>query len=149
MRKIIISLIAIVAIAGGAYAVVHNSSTTSTPASTGNSSTQSSTGSSAGIVQTKTDSSQGQYLADGNGKPVYTFGLDTSGVSNCTGTCLINWPVYGPASSSASLPTNVTVIQRSDSKAQYAYKGLPLYYFDADGSTPTGDGIANFHLAKP
>jgi predicted lipoprotein with Yx(FWY)xxD motif len=44
------------------------------------------------------------------------------------------------------------VINRSaDEIKQYAYKGLPLYYYTGDTSAGmvTGDGINNFHLAKP
>jgi predicted lipoprotein with Yx(FWY)xxD motif len=102
------------------------------------------------IVTTKTSSSLGQYLAGGNGKTLYTYGKDTSGVSNCTGSCLTDWPVY-TATSATNLPTNVTVITRSDSTKQYAYKGLPLYYFTGDTSPGmvTGDGVNDFHAAKP
>jgi predicted lipoprotein with Yx(FWY)xxD motif len=108
------------------------------------------TSATASIIQTKTSSSLGQYLADGSGKTLYTYGKDTSGVSNCTGSCLADWPVY-TAASSTNLPANVTVITRSDNTKQYAYKGLPLYYFSGDTSAGmvTGDGVNDFHVAKP
>jgi len=102
------------------------------------------------IVVTKTDSKLGQYLADGNDKALYTYGADTNGVSNCTGSCLTAWPIYSAASAPASLPANVTVITRADGSKQYAYKGLPLYYFSSDSAGQvTGDGVSNFHVAKP
>lgn len=102
------------------------------------------------IVTTKTDAKLGQYLADGNGKALYTYGADTSGVSNCTGACLADWPVYEAPSSSADLPANVTIIRRSDGGTQYAYKGLPLYYYTGDtAGQVTGDGVNDFHIAKP
>jgi predicted lipoprotein with Yx(FWY)xxD motif len=102
------------------------------------------------IVTTKTSSSLGQYLADGNGKTLYTYGADTAGKSNCTGSCLTDWPVY-KATTTTNLPANVTIITRSDGSKQYAYKGLPLYYFSGDTSAGmvTGDGVNGFHLAKP
>jgi predicted lipoprotein with Yx(FWY)xxD motif len=102
------------------------------------------------IITTKTSSSLGQYLADGQGKTLYTYGGDTAGKSNCTGSCLTDWPVY-TSTTTTNLPANVTVINRSDNTKQYAYKGLPLYYFSGDTSAGmvTGDGVNNFHLAKP
>jgi predicted lipoprotein with Yx(FWY)xxD motif len=112
------------------------SKNTKQPSSTSQSSTASQ------IVVTKTDSKGNKYLADGNDKTLYTYGADTNGVSNCTGSCLTDWPIY-KATSTTSLPANVTIITRSDGGTQYAYKGLPLYYF-------TGDTTANnFHVAKP
>jgi predicted lipoprotein with Yx(FWY)xxD motif len=102
------------------------------------------------IVQTKTDSKVGQYLADPAGKALYTYGADTTGVSNCTGSCLSTWPIY-KATSTTDLPANVTIITRSDGGTQYAYKGMPLYYYVGDTSAGmvTGDGVGDFHSAKP
>jgi predicted lipoprotein with Yx(FWY)xxD motif len=102
------------------------------------------------IVNTKTDAKLGQYLADSKGKALYTYGADTTGVSNCTGSCLADWPVY-EATSTTNLPANVTVITRADGTKQYAYKGMPLYYYTGDTSAGqvSGDGINNFHVAKP
>lgn len=102
-------------------------------------------------ISTKTDTSGSKYLVNASGKPLYTYGNDTTGVSNCTNACLVHWPIYGPASSSASLPASITIINRSDNKAQYAYKGMPLYTFtgDANMTMPMGGGVSNFQLAKP
>jgi predicted lipoprotein with Yx(FWY)xxD motif len=102
------------------------------------------------VVATKTSTTLGQYLADPNNKALYTYGTDTAGVSNCSGSCLTNWPIYSAASAPATLPTNVTVIKRADGSMQYAYKGMPLYYFSSDSAGQvTGNGIANFSVAKP
>ena len=102
------------------------------------------------VVTTKTSPTLGQYLADPNNKALYTYGSDTTGVSNCAGSCLTNWPIYSAASASATLPANITVIKRADGGSQYAYKGMPLYYFTSDSAGQvTGDGIANFSVAKP
>jgi predicted lipoprotein with Yx(FWY)xxD motif len=148
--KVLIGLVVVVIIIAGGYAIFHKSGTTSSTANSTTSSTgQSQTSSSAAVVQTKTTASVGQYLADSSANPLYTYGGDTSGVSNCSGSCLYSWPIYG-ASSSTSLPTNVSVITRSDGSKQYAYKGMPLYTFTADSSgRVTGDGVSNFHVAKP
>ena len=102
------------------------------------------------VVMTKTSSTLGQYLADPNNKALYTYGADTTGVSNCSGSCLSSWPIYSAASAPATLPTNVTVITRSDGTKQYAYKGMPLYTFTSDSAGQvTGNGVSNFNVAKP
>ena len=158
MKKALIGLVILAVIAGGAYAIFHksnkttNSSNTGTSATTPSASTTPTTPSatSTKIIQTKTDATAGKYLADANGEALYTYGGDTKGVSNCTGSCLSSWPIYS-ASVTTGLPTNVTVITRTDGGCkQYAYKGLPLYTFTGDSAgTVTGDNVSNFHIAKP
>lgn len=148
MKKPLIAIIVIILIAVGAYALFHKSSPSTPAASNSNTSSQNQT-SSGPIIQTKTASGVGSYLADANGNALYTYGADTNGVSNCTGSCLYNWPIY-QATQTTSLPTNVTVITRSDGAMQYAYKGMPLYTFTSDSpGHVTGDNIQDFHVAKP
>ena len=103
------------------------------------------------VVTTKTDSKGVQYLADGNGKTLYTYGSDTANTSNCTGTCLDTWPAYKATSTSAALPTNVGTITRSDGSVQYTYKKMPLYYYVGDSAAGqvNGDGVNGFSVAKP
>lgn len=150
-----IGIIAIVAIAAIVYAVGHKSSYSSTsgstnPYSTNTQTTTPKTQTNTTVIQTKTASGIGQYLADSNGNALYTYGADKSGVSNCTGSCLYSWPVYDASKAPSSLPANVTVITRSDGGKQYAYKGMPLYTFTSDSNGQvTGDGVSNFHVAKP
>ncbi len=147
-KKLLIGILALVVIAGGAYAIFHKSSpstSTSTPPSS-----QSQAAASGAIVQTETASNVGQYLADSNGNALYTYGGDNIGVSNCSGSCLYSWPIYAATGTSGSLPTNVTIISRSDGSKQYAYNGMPLYTFSSDSTGQvTGDGVSNFHVAKP
>jgi predicted lipoprotein with Yx(FWY)xxD motif len=141
----IVIIVAVIVIAGGvtAYMVSHSTSTSKTSTSTNKSAA-------AVIIQTKSSSSVGNYLADENGSPLYTYGKDTSGVSNCNGTCLLGWPVYAPTSSTTSLPTNLTIITRSDNTKQYAYNGSPLYTFSGDvNGNVNGDGVSGFSVAKP
>ena len=153
MKKVVIAIIVLAVLIGGGYLIFHKSpSTTPASSSTGSTTSNSTTpASSAAIIKTATNSAVGQYLTDGNNMALYTYGADTSGVSNCSGSCLYSWPIYGPtSSSSASLPANVTVIKRSDGSSQYAYKGMPLYNFSSDSAGKvTGDGLSNFHVAKP
>jgi predicted lipoprotein with Yx(FWY)xxD motif len=103
------------------------------------------------VLTTKTASSIGNYLADPNGRALYTYNADTPGVSNCTGGCLAAWPAYQDKGSTTGLPTGVGTIKRSDNgEIQYTYQGLPLYYFINDsGGTVTGNGVENFRVAMP
>lgn len=103
------------------------------------------------VVQTKTDSKLGQYLADTNGKTLYTYNQDKANTSNCSGDCLTTWPAYKATASSASLPANVGTITRADGTVQYTYKTMPLYYYTGDTAAGqiNGDGVAGFSVAKP
>lgn len=163
MRKsssYIIGLIVVVIIVVGAYAIFHkspksSSNTTSYSNSTQPATTPKSTTTTAAVnnavVLTKSNSSVGQYLTDPSGDALYTFGGDKSGVSNCTGSCLANWPAYQDKGATTGLPANIGTIKRSDNgEVQYTYKGLPLYTFvnDSPGEV-TGNGVANFQVAKP
>lgn len=95
-----------------------------------------------------------QQWASRDGFALYTFAKDTTGVSNCAGNCLANWPpLLAGAMDIASLP--YTIIERSLGNGvtarQWAYQGLPLYFFKTDtaaGQT-TGKAIANWQLARP
>lgn len=143
--KLLIGFLVIVAIIGGIYIVVHKSASTAETIPS-----PSSTTTSTSVVQTKTASGVGQYLADSSGNALYTYGADSSGVSNCSGSCLYSWPVYSASNAPSTLSANVTVITRSDNSKQYAYKGMPLYTFSGDSvGQVTGDNVSNFHIAKP
>lgn len=154
MNKTIVGIIvALIVVAGGGYAIFHKSSK---PASTGSTTSKSSTTSKAPAVNnavliTKTDSAAGQYLADPSGNTLYTYDKDTSGVSNCTGSCLASWPAYVDKGATTGLPAGVGTIKRSDNgQVQYTYNGMPLYYFVSDSAGQvTGDGVENFSVAKP
>ncbi|HSX36850.1 MAG TPA: hypothetical protein VLG13_01885 [Patescibacteria group bacterium] len=145
-----LGVIVIVAAAVIIYAVAHKPAKATTTTSTATSQTKVKSQPSNTVMETATASGIGQYLTDLHGNALYTYGLDKTGVSNCTGGCLASWPIYDASNAPATLPANVTVITRSDGGKQYAYKGLPLYTFSGDSSGQvTGDGISNFHLAKP
>jgi len=93
----------------------------------------------------------GYYLTDPAGNTLYTYSKDTSGTSACTGTCLETWPAYQAASTVTGLPSTITTIKRTDNgQTQYVYNGRPLYYYAGDSTSQvTGDGINDFHVAKP
>lgn len=150
---IVLGVVLVLALGGIGYATMHKTSKASTSNAYGSTtpSNSASTNTSTGaVVQTKTASNVGPYLADSSGYALYTYGADTNGVSNCSGSCLAAWPAYAPTDTAATLPTGVTVITRADSSKQYAYKGSPLYTFTSDSvGQVTGNGVANFTVAKP
>jgi len=144
-------IIILVILVGGGYALFHNSNNSNPPSNTTGSSGQNNSTTGNGVYEVKTVSDVGQYLADPAGKPLYIYNADTSGVSNCTGSCLSDWPPYQPTSTLANLPSGVNTIKRTDNgQTQYTYNGLPLYYFTGDSAGKiTGNGVENFSIAKP
>lgn len=152
--KVIIGAVVVIVIVVAGFMLFHKSN--KTPATTAKNSSSQNQNNNApavnnAVLTTKTDSSLGQYLADPSGKPLYTYNADSSGKSNCTGSCLANWPAYQATGSTTNLPSGVAVITRADnSQKQYTYNGMPLYYFTADtNGQPTGNGVENFAIAKP
>lgn len=147
----LIALVVIVIVVGGGYAFFHKSNKNTNTAKSSTSSQTSAPAVNNAVLITKTDSSLGQYLADPSGKPLYTYNSDTSGVSNCSGSCLATWPAYQDKGSTSGLPAGVGTIKRADNgETQYTYNGLPLYYFVSDGQGKvTGNGVDNFTIAKP
>lgn len=152
-NTIIIAVIVVVVVVGGGYALMHKSDKkTSSTASSGQNVSQSNAPAvNNAVLITKTDSKLGQYLADPSGKALYTYNADSSGVSNCTGSCIATWPAYQDTGSTANLPAGIGTIKRSDNgQTQYTYNGMPLYYFVSDSARKvTGDGVDNFKIAKP
>jgi predicted lipoprotein with Yx(FWY)xxD motif len=84
-------------------------------------------------------------VATSNQMTLYTFDNDVagSGVSACTGTCLVNWPALTIAAGDtptggAGVTGTLGTITRTDNGArQVTYNGLPLYFFIGD--TAPGD----------
>lgn len=89
-------------------------------------------------------------LADSKGMTLYTFDNDQPGVSNCNDGCSGSWPPF-VAKSGASAEGEFTLVTRQDGSAQWAFKGMPLYYWAGDskpGET-TGDGVGGvWHVVK-
>lgn len=136
--------------AGAVYVIFHKSNKpiSSTTASTTSSNAPAVNNA---ILITKTNSSLGQYLAEPNGPPLYTYNADSSGVSNCTGSCLATWPAYQDKGSTTGLPAGVGTIKRTDNgQIQFTYNGMPLYAFVSDNNGQVnGNGVQNFTVAKP
>jgi predicted lipoprotein with Yx(FWY)xxD motif len=100
------------------------------------------------------------YLADPQGRTLYTFADDTVGssavppVSACTGTCLTLWPIF--LADRAVTPTGIdstklTTFTRADGNIQSAFDGHPLYYFTSDTlpGDVTGQAVMDFFTAAP
>ncbi|MPS30428.1 MAG: hypothetical protein E2576_22600 [Alcaligenaceae bacterium] len=92
-------------------------------------------------------------LTGSNGMTLYVFDRDVagSGKSVCNGPCASNWPPLMAAASDKA-EGDYTVIARDDGKAQWAYKGKPLYFWSKDQKPgdKTGDGFSNvWHAAQP
>lgn len=104
-----------------------------------------------GNILTWSVSAKGEYAVGANNMTLYTFDKDTKGVSNCNGSCAGLWPPYTTASAPSTLPAGVTLITRSDGSMQFAYKGMPLYYYSADQAVGdmNGDGFNGvWHIVK-
>lgn len=161
----IIGVVVVIILGAGAYAAMHKSNNSySTGSTAGSTPTYPTSGSSSSttnsqqisgqkigsVLVVKTDSSVGSYLATPSGQALYTYGSDTAGTSNCTGSCLANWPAYQDTGATTGLPANVGTIKRTDNgQTQFTYKGLPLYTFVGDSAGQvTGDGVNGFHVAK-
>ncbi len=97
-----------------------------------------------------------KYFVDAEGNTLYIFTNDTEDVSNCTGSCVDNWPVFY-LDSEVNLPSTISTedfssITRSDDDMQFTYQGQPLYYYAADGARglTTGEGVGNvWFVAEP
>lgn len=107
------------------------------------------------VLKSASSPTLGTYLVAGNGMTLYSFKRDTTGVSNCTGQCLINWPAYtasAPFISDESVKGTVASIMRKDGGAQITYNGMPLYFWKLDQKPgdATGQGFNGvWFVVKP
>jgi predicted lipoprotein with Yx(FWY)xxD motif len=95
---------------------------------------------------------EGGVLVAANGMTLYTFDNDKagSGKSACNGPCAVAWPPL--LATAADQPSgNFSVVTRDDGAKQLAYKGKPLYFYQADkkAGDRTGDNFKNiWHTVK-
>jgi predicted lipoprotein with Yx(FWY)xxD motif len=147
--KIIISGIAVAAVAAAAGGITAASAGTS-PAS----STHSASQSSAATVRTAPATVGGKtetILVNGRGLPLYYYRPDTATRSLVSGGLLALWPAVTSATSAAGagLSGKLTILMDSHGD-QVTYNGHPLYTF-ADDQTGqvTGQGVSDFFVATP
>src|SRR5665213_1419523 len=109
----IIGIVVVLALIIGGYAIFHKSPKPAAGTGSSNSSNSAATINNSVLVS-KTDSKLGSYLAEPNGDPLYTYGGDSSGVSNVSGSLLASWPAYQDTGSTSGLPSGVGTIKRTD-----------------------------------
>jgi len=73
----------------------------------------------------------GTVFTSNQGKSLYTFEVDTAGVSNCNADCENIWPPLF-AADNAKESGDFSVIVRDDGSKQWAFKQYPLYFFNKD-----------------
>ena len=102
------------------------------------------------VVEGKVINGHGTLLvASSNKMTVYTFDKDVkdSGVSACTGQCLVNWPAL--TMTAGDVPTGgagvggklATIVRTDNGATQVTYDGLPLYFFINDKAPGDANGI--------
>lgn len=146
---VVIVIIVLAVVGYGGYRVYHHYTWKPTPTSTAMTQTTMKPKPSEAkmeqnsIYKSGSDPKLGQIMKDPKGMTLYTYTTDTKGVSNCTGKCLAAWPAYSAPSQTGTFPANISVIKRPDGTFQYAWKGMPLYYFikDKDSGDVTGQGV--------
>jgi predicted lipoprotein with Yx(FWY)xxD motif len=112
-------------------------------------------------VQIKVSAALGNYLVDKNGNTLYFFVNDVNGKSNCSGACVVNWPILADSNlSAAKLGAGLNLsdfgtVGTPEGITQLTYKGWPLYDFAPAGAQEpagqiNGDGAnGSFFVAKP
>ena len=86
-----------------------------------------------------------------DGFALYTFDNDTIGTSNCSATCLTNWPAL-MADEGAVAQAPYSLVARASGKFQWALNGMPLYFYAGDTKPGDTNGEAvggTWHLARP
>ncbi len=85
------------------------------------------------------DTSIGAVLAAPNGRTLYTYDKDGTGVSNCAGLCAAAWPPL-LAPDRAQATDGFTLVTRSGGDKQWAYNQRPLYLYIGDSMPGDVDG---------
>jgi predicted lipoprotein with Yx(FWY)xxD motif len=102
----------------------------------------------------------GNYLADANGRTLYTYGADLPGdchtppQSTCTADCTLTWPPFDAGSRVLAAGLSDAAfgsIERADGTHQTTYMGWPLYYYKSDAALGQVGGQGKgktWHVAK-
>ena len=93
-----------------------------------------------GMVLAPLAASAAGVLTGPNGMTLYTFDKDSKGVSNCYNGCAAHWPPY-LVKSGEMMGAPWSKVARKDGTEQWAYNGMPVYYFVGD--TAKGDENGN------
>ena len=106
----------------------------------------------AGAPSTPTVATDGTLIGP-DGRTLYVYSRDArgSGKSACVDQCAANWPPLGVAATAVPLG-DYTIITRADGSKQWAFRGMPLYYYvkDTKPGDKLGDGVGGiWKIARP
>lgn len=107
-------------------------------------------GSGRALVASVDDGAETTAVESKNGFSLYTFDNDSVGVSNCSESCLDTWPAL-MASDGGDAIAPYSLIERNAGGLQWAFNGLPLYFFSGDSAPGdlNGDETGSvWHLAR-
>ncbi|GAB3019628.1 hypothetical protein [Bowmanella dokdonensis] len=82
---------------------------------------------------------------------LYTFDNDEQLISNCSGDCLDNWPAFLAKEGDEDIGA-FSRFDRGEGLMQWAYQGMPLYFFagDSQKGQANGDGVGGvWHAVQP
>ena len=99
----------------------------------------------------KTAEGEWTYVSFPAGSRLYVYDGDSPGQSSCVGGCVSAWPpLYVSEDSTRDSIGDWSVIRRADGRAQWAYKGRPVYrrFHDLPGEPGEVGGHA-FHRLQP
>ncbi len=91
----------------------------------------------------------GQFLADGEGMTLYIFTKDGPDQSNCTGSCLTNWPPLltqgSPIVGTGVDDSKIGSALLADGTRIVTYNHMPLYYYakDIKAGDTSGQGVGS------
>lgn len=101
------------------------------------------------IYMMRSDTSGKSYLTDFQGMTLYTSDADVPGTSSCVADCATVWKPYtSGAINQKTFPVSISFVMRGDGSKQFAWKGLPLYYYVNDNKVGdmNGNGMNGFHV---
>jgi len=78
-------------------------------------------------------------MASKDGRTLYTFDKDAPGRSNCSGGCVAAWPAFTVANP-ALAGGDFSIVTRADGVQQWAFKGMPLYFYAGDAQAGDANG---------
>jgi predicted lipoprotein with Yx(FWY)xxD motif len=144
------------ATAGSSSSATAAASHTATPAAS-HAATPAASSAAASTVATAANSALGKtILVNARGMTLYKYDQDTSGASNCTGSCATAWPPLTVTSGTSptggsGVTGTLATITRPDGTKQVTYNGAPLYTWkqDTKAGDVTGDGVNSFHAVTP
>ncbi|RYF81728.1 MAG: hypothetical protein EOO29_09560 [Comamonadaceae bacterium] len=92
-------------------------------------------------------------LVTPQGLTLYTYARDVAdgGVSACLADCTVKWPPF-VAASLGTPPESYSLVRRQDGRAQWAFRGQPLYTWpeDQEPGDRYGDNYQGvWHIVKP